>query len=216
MDFLLFQVLFAVLVIALAVCGWLLFRSLRERREARTQGWTPPPRAPRKRGKAAPEPVADPDPPRVRRRQIVPLAALEASGNGEDPAMGADAPDAEPFTQPTLDPEPAPHVAPESAETPPARVIAPEQAPTPVHGQTMELLEDAFARLQREEITLADYCDRIAAQDRALADRIALLSADPGAGAALDDALAAQDAVRWCREWADELVREASGDPSHR
>lgn len=226
MDFLLFQVLFVVLVIALAVSGWLLLRSLRERREARSQGWTPPPRAPRHR-KSAPEPVADTEPPRVRKRQIVPLATLEASPEADLEAPATDVslpeggnapawaettaaeetPEAEPVAEPVLATQDE-HIAPS--------VSSPAGAPATglVHGETMELLEEAFVRLQREEITLDDYCDRLAAQERALGDRVAVLSAsgDPEARAALDDALAAQEAVRWCRQWADDLVREAAAD----
>lgn len=241
MDFLLFQVLFAVLVIALAISGWMLLRSLRERREAKTQGWSPPARqphaprlqAPRLGRKSAPEPIAKPEAVHVRKRQIVPLAALETATEPETETEDG-GPTAENDALVAAAPEPTGNrtggnqdsalpaddvlggVSADMAEAASSPPPAPASAPGLVHGETMDLLEDAFVRLQREEITLADYCERISAQERALADRMAVLAAsdDPGASAARDDTRAAQEAVRWCREWADDRVREAAGDPS--
>lgn len=247
MDFMLFQLVFAIILIALAVAGWLFIRALRKRRAGKAPTLervsSPPPveAAPRpgpgrrKAGKAA----AEPEPARVRRRQIGPASAAEVPEVPEVPEVIAEYPpgattadDPGPFAAETRDdaahPADAPDAGDETASDPgiaeanvageePAEdaLPAPDEAPPadPVQIETMERLEDAFVRLQRGDITLADYIALTLEQERALAQRIAALESDEsrptGQVEAIADARAAHDAASWCRQWAEDLEAEA-------
>lgn len=240
MDFMLFQLVFAIILIALAVAGWLFIRALRKRRaeEAptleRVSSPLPVEAAPRpgpgrrKAGKAA----AEPEPARVRRRQIGPASAAEVpEAIAEYPPDATTADDPGPFAAETRDDAAHPAGAPEdgdetasdagiaeanvAGEEPAEDALpAPDEAPPagPVQIETMERLEDAFVRLQRGDITLADYIALTLEQERALAQRIAALESDEsrptGQVEAIADARAAHDAASWCRQWAEDLEAE--------
>ena len=200
MDFMLFQIVFAIILIALAATGWLLWRSIRKRREER--GHQPPrsASAPRVAGlgrKREDKIMPEPEAPRVRKRQIGPASAAETV-----PEHIPEAPLDDPVAEA---PVPAPTPTPTPLDT-----VADELAPVPsIQGETMARLETAFIALQAAEMTLADYIALTEEQERILAERIAALQ-DSGPADALDDARAARDAVLWCRQWARDMD---DGDP---
>ena len=226
MDFILFQLVFVIILIALAIAGWLFIRAWRQRSAERAptlERVAPAPaaeQAPR-RGlgrKFAGSPKAEPEPPRVRRRQIGPASAVDAlpedysDDRVEDPAdlsPEASAPD----TPEDFVPE---AMAADVADIDEGEAFAEPAEPAPagaIQTATMARLEDAFARLQRGDMTLDEYIALIDEEDQSLAARVALLESDSAADAAtLDDAHAALDAVAWCRQWAGEMVDDKSGD----
>lgn len=213
MDFLLFQIIFVIILIVLAIIGWRLIRAWRRRRAERgptLQNTAPTlvPDAPPSRGlgrRRAAGIAAEPEPARVRRRQIGPASVVETLP--EDDAESA-------VTQDERD-DFVPEMI-EDADAPIADALPEPPEPAAagaIHTATMERLEDAFARLQRGDMTLPDYIALIDEQDHLLADRIDTLESDARDPADLDpadldDARAARDAVRWCREWAGEIVAE--------
>ncbi|HEX8055531.1 MAG TPA: hypothetical protein VF481_02620, partial [Novosphingobium sp.] len=60
------------------------------------------------------------------------------------------------------------------------------------------------------EISLADYRQRIEAEHAAVEARIAALQ-PAGESAELDAALAAQESVQWCLDWAEEQAGAEQG-----
>jgi hypothetical protein len=100
-------------------------------------------------------------------------------------------------------------------ETPPAERTASEPAgdPSPVPAAveavedyaqaSLKRLEDAFERLQSDDITLDAYRAEVLAEQAAIEQRIAALG-DDAEGAEMAAARAALESTRWCLDWADQ------------
>ena len=74
--------------------------------------------------------------------------------------------------------------------------------------QVLARLEHAFEEYQHGRITLAEYEALVRAEEAAITDRPA---APSDGGDTPDDVLAAQEAVRWCLDWAAAQRRPAEG-----
>lgn len=231
MNFILFQLVFVIILIALAIAAWLFIRAWRQRSAERAptlERVAPAPAAEQapKRGlgrKVAGNAKTEPEPPRVRRRQIGPASAVDtpaedySDNRAEDPAdlsPEKSAPDVpEDFTPEEFVPE---AMAAEVADIDAGEAFAEPAEAAPagaIQTATMARLEDAFARLQRGDMTLDEYIALIDREDRSLATRIAELESDPaGHAETLGDARAALGAVDWCRQWAGEMVDDKSDD----
>ena len=205
MSFMVFQLLFALVALALVAVLVIVVRQLARKRQSSGDASSEPP-APRMPGlgrKAAqPEPEADGAAP-MRRRQLQSFAAAERSAAEADAVV---LPMLEPETEAAPEIEPVPDVAP-IAEPEAAFAAEPETE----HGTEEALdyaeavlgrLEEAFEDLQDDEITLNAYRERMQAERAAVEVRIAALQ-PAGASAELDAALAARDSVLWCLDWAE-------------
>jgi hypothetical protein len=96
---------------------------------------------------------------------------------------------------------------PEAVETPNASEAGSEAD----YGQAvLDRLEEAFEALQAGEIALEAYRTRVLAEQAAVEARIAVLQTDVESDE-LDAALAAQESVRWCLDWADEQAGPQEG-----
>jgi hypothetical protein len=95
----------------------------------------------------------------------------------------------------------------QAGEAQPEEVAAsPESAaalPPSFSQRVLDRLEKVFERLQAEEISLDAYVAQVLAEQAEVDQHVAALQAS-GAAAELDEALAAQESVRWCLNWAEE------------
>lgn len=228
MSFLVFQLIFAAVALALVAVVVLLVRQFVARRQAREAGVgevqpafvaEPQPRFGLGRKAAEPEPEAVADaPPVARRRQLHSFAEAERVAAEADavalpvlePEMKAEpAFEAEPITQIAVEEVPL-----EQAATEP--MAEPEEAPSTeldagdmtdaaldYSEAVLGRLEEAFESLQGGELTLAAYRQRVEAEHAAVEARISALQ-HAGESADLDAALAAQESVQWCLDWAEE------------
>lgn len=204
MSYLVFQLMFAALAVALAVVAALIVREVRKRRavdrpsEEHAETEAPQPRkVGLGRRAASPAPAEAP----ARRRQLQSFVEQERQAEGmEAPPIAPEAA-AQPLPEPanetgledTPDSGPEPDLASES-----------DLGPEPdLDRAVMGRLEAAFEALQAGEITLDAYRERIEAEEAALDRRIATLGSSAGEPE-LDAALAARESVRWCLGWADE------------
>lgn len=197
MSFVIFQVVFAALAMALLAVIVLIAREVRARRAARrekasgdVEAAVPGPRPAGIGRKAAPaaDPASDPaEPARPRRRQLQSFVEQERG----------------------IEPEPLPHAPVLQPEAPAELPADPE--PDGDLGQTvLARLEQAFDALEAGTIALGTYRERVREEEAALEARIAALGPD-ASGPELEAALAARESVRWCLNWADE-VEAGSGN----
>lgn len=208
MSYLVFQLMFAALAVALAVVAALIVREVRKRRavdrptekngEERAGAEAPQPRKVGLGRKAAsPAPAEVP----ARRRQLQSFVEQERQAEGmEAPPIAPEAA-AQPLPEPANETglEDAPDSGPE-----PDLASESDLGPEPdLDRAVMGRLEAAFEALQAGEITLDAYRERIEAEEAALDRRIATLGSSAGEPE-LDAALAARESVRWCLGWADE------------
>lgn len=228
MSFLVFQLIFAVVALALIAVVVLLVRQLLAKRQAREAGIgeaqstvvaEPQPRFGLGRKVAEPEPepaVEAPQP--ARRRQLHSFAEAERVAAEAD-AVVLPVLEPEMKAEPTFEAEPITQIAVEEVAIEQdygEPVAEPEEAPlTELDAEDMTdaaldyseavlgRLEEAFESLQNGELTLAAYRQRIEAEHAAVAARIAALQPG-GESAELDAALAAQESVQWCLDWAEE------------
>lgn len=219
MSFMVFQLLFAVIALALVVVAVLVVRQIA--RKGRSNEPAPSslvePKAPKLRmpglGRKVPEPEPQSDEPAPpRRRQLHSFVEAERSAAEIDTVV-----------LPVPEPEPEAEAAPEIEARPAVEPIAeiefepePEKAPAaeleakPMTEEALDYsevvlarLEVAFEDLQGGEITLEAYRARMQAEQAAVEARVAALQ--PGGDSAeLDAALAARESVLWCLDWAEE------------
>lgn len=225
MSFLVFQLVFAAVALALVVVVALLARQLIARRQAREMGLSevpstvvaePQPQSRfglgRKAAEPDPEPAAD-APPVVRRRQLHSFAEAERVAAEAD-TVALPVLEPEETAEPEVEPEPITQVsveafAVEAAEDPEAAPLTPldpedmTDAALDYSEAVLGRLEEAFEGLQSGELTLAAYRQRIEGEQAAVEARIAALQ-PAGDSAELDAALAAQESVQWCLDWAEE------------
>lgn len=183
MSFFVFELIFAGLALGLLVIVFFIMRQLRRDREAKA-GSAPvqakpavaKPRLP-SLGRKPPEPEPEPGPPPVRKRQLRSLSEVERDA-AEEVKVEAD-----------------------EAEAPPAEPVGAE--PPKFNQRVLARLEAVFERLQAEEISLDAYVAQVLAEQAEVDQRIAALRA-AGDSTELDEALAAQQSVRWCLDWATE------------
>ena len=223
MSFMVFQLVFAVIALALVVVAGLIVRQIvRKGRNAPKAPREAQPKAAALRmpslGRKAAKPEPEPDTPApARRRQLHSFAEAERSAAEAEAVV---------LPVPASEPEAAEPVAYE-AQPPAASERRYETAPET--GQDIQLeaegmteqaldyseavlgrLEEAFEDLQDEDITLGDYRERVLAELAAVEHRIAALQLH-GASADLDAALVARDSVRWCLDWADDQASLQQG-----
>jgi hypothetical protein len=212
-DFLLFQLLFAgVMLVLLIVLAFAVRSTLRQRgagsgpRATRVSaGMKPRPF----KSSPAPEPAAPVK--TARKRQIGPAAARPAEESDIAPMPTP------PETIVPVDDETA--IAPDPIDVP-AMPAAPEMSPpaqtVTFRDTVMTELEEAFDRYTRGEIALADYVALVRVQQNEVDGHIAELrraevseTADPALREErIDDALCARDAIQWCLEWAEGLSHD--------
>jgi hypothetical protein len=177
MPFLVFELIFAALVVGLLVVAVMIVRQIRHDRQAKAR---PAPREPKPAAAVPRRPglrrkVAEPEPepaaPVARKRQLRSLSEVERETAEEDGPPAPAAPEVRNFSQ---------------------RVLA--------------RLEGAFERFSAGEISLDAYKALVLAEQEEVDQRIAVLRA-AGGSPDLDEALAAKESVRWCLEWADEQRR---------
>lgn len=228
MSFLVFQLIFAAVALALVVVVVLLVRQMMTKRQAREGGASEAPSAlvvepqprfglGRKVAEQEPEPAADAPQP-ARRRQLHSFAEAERVAAEADavvlpvlePEMKAEPEfEAEPITQVAVEEvvaeEAAAEPMTEPEETPLTELDAEDMTGAALDYSEAVLgrLEEAFESLQNGEVTLAAYRQRIEAEHAAVEARIAALR-PAGESAELDAALAAQESVQWCLDWAEE------------
>jgi hypothetical protein len=192
MDFLLFQLLFAAVMLALLVILALAVRStLRTRRQrsgprlARTSTRSKPKLF---SGDEAPEPAAPVK--TARRRQIGPAAKIpgEEMGNPVFPQAAEDSGDDRNSIAPA-----------EPATSPPPSTAT-------FHDLVMASLEDAFDRYNGGVITLAEYVTLVRLQQTQVDARIDALRQEAESEHSVDDTLRVRDAIDWCLEWADGIA----------
>jgi hypothetical protein len=226
MDFVLFQLLFAALVLALLFVVALTVRSALRNRAGKMEG-----AAPSARTFSVATELPEPDLQKTeRRRQIGPASAVPAFAAGEA-ATAAALPDGDlieagaPEPGPASDPTEAdqPEEARESGQDPETQDPDADEDPAPMplspfHGEVMDRLEAAFERYSAGAITLEDYVGIIAAERQAVERRIEELSARECATGderialeeEIDDARCAQDAIHWCLDWAEGLPQDST------
>jgi hypothetical protein len=180
MQFIILEIVFAAIALALVVVVVLIVRQLRRDRHAKRDAMpreakpTPEAIAPRPRafglGRKTAETEPEPGPPPVRKRQLRTLSEIERDAADEMPEQ--------------VEAEPAD----DGADFGPG---------------VLARLEAAFERYQANEIALDDYTALVLAERGAVDRRIAALN-PAGASAELDEALKAQESVRWCLKWAEE------------
>jgi hypothetical protein len=179
MSFALFLLIYIAVAIALVAVIWLILRDLRRKRHGKAQ----PPRAREPRERRAPKaafpgrkkaPAAEPQPETPPAPRRRQLHTFaEAERTASEPAG---------------DPSPVP-----------AAVEAVED-----YAQaSLKRLEDAFERLQSDDITLDAYRAEVLAEQAAIEQRIAALG-DDAEGAEMAAARAALESTRWCLDWADQ------------
>jgi hypothetical protein len=181
MPFILFQLLFAAVAIALAIVLFLIMRRLRNDREPPALILREPKPASRPRlpalGRKAAEPPPAPAPPPARKRQLRSLSEVERDTAAQDDGPGD----------------------------------APPPAAEEDFGQgVLARLEAAFEQLEAGAVSLDGYAALVRAEQAHVDRRIAALQPG-GPSALLDDALTARDSVRWCLAWADEQRQDDPG-----
>jgi hypothetical protein len=206
MDFLLFQLAFAAVMLALLVALVFAVRSTLRTRQAR--GGLGVARAPARtrsqllKGAGAPEQAAEPK--TARKRQIGPAAKAAALLAEPRPEMASAA----------TDEGPAPAItAPELSDD---DAISGTPQPPTFRDQVMARLEEAFDGYTSGDITLADYIARVRSEEAGVDFHLGELRRDENIGDVdlvlreerIDDALCARDAIQWCLEWAEGQSRD--------
>ena len=225
MSFMVFQLLFALVALALVVIAVIVVRQLAAKRRLGEQASSEPElpgaaeaRAPKLRmglGRKAPEPEpeAEEEAP-VRRRQLHSFAEAERTAAEADAVV---LPVLEPVVEPEAEPAPAPEPVLEASFAPEAEAEPEEEHSAEFEAEhttyealdygeaVMGRLEEAFEDLQAGDITLDAYRQRMQSERAAVEARIAALQ-PAGDSAELDAAQAAHDSVLWCLDWAEEQV----------
>jgi hypothetical protein len=181
MSFLLFKLLFAAIGFGLLVVSALILRQLR-----------------RGRAPSAPKPLAEPRPGARLRTPRVQKTAAEPEPEAPPP----------PRKRQLRSLSEVERLAAEDAE--PATAEAPAADDEDLNQVVLARLETAFDRLQAGQITLEAYREDLLAEQARVEQRIAALR-PAGESEALNAALAAQESVRWCLDWAKEQGARQSG-----
>lgn len=174
MDLLTFKLLLAGTALALLVLILIGVRQLMKKRRPKAPAEGTPAEAP------------------TRKRQLRPISELEEdlppSPDAEESVAAIPEPAAGPMPAPEAEPEPEPEFVPEQDLNFSATVLA--------------RLEQAFERLQDGKITLAEYVLEVQGEQATVEAHLTALYTRDADPAVIDDAISAQDAVRWCLDWA--------------